>query len=112
MRVFDGNQLYTNLNQIDFKNKIAKGVNSKGEDFEINFINLDYPIRIKSGDQDIYENDIVSYLNNNWKIVFDYTKGVFGIRKENKKKYKIYLGPGLKIVGNIYMKEFEEFKGL
>ena len=24
MRVFDGNQLYTNLNQIDFKNKIAK----------------------------------------------------------------------------------------
>ena len=114
LRVFNGSEVFTNITQIDFVySKEFTGVNSKGESCLDDYVKVDYYVRMHDiNSQPIYENDIVKYRNEIFKVVFN-GQGVIGInRRENKKKRKLFLGPGCEIIGNVYQKEFFSYMDL
>lgn len=114
IRVFNGKEVFTNITQLNFSNsKEFVGINSKGETCVDDYISIDYPVRmVDINGKTILENDIVKYRNEIFKVVFN-GRGVIGLnRDKNKKKRKIFLGPGCEIIGNIYQEEYAYFKEL
>ena len=117
IRVFNGKEVFTNITQLNFGNsknsKEFVGINSKGETCVDDYVSIDYPVRMNDiNKQPIYENDIVKYRNEIFKVVFN-GRGVIGLnRDKNKKKRKLFLGPGCEIIGNVYQKEFFSYMDL
>lgn len=113
LRVFDGVDLFVEVSRIDFGITEVVGTTESGIYAVSDIVNIDYPVRIKDiNNNPIYENDIVRYRGEILKVVFDY-RGVYGVRRRtNRKKRRIFLGAGCEIIGNIYKKEYAEFKEL
>ena len=111
MRAFDGKLIISNLSEIDFYNFTVTGDSIEGFG-TYDIVKLDYPVRIKDINKImIYENDIVKYQGDIYKVVFA-GGGVYGVRREGKKKHKKYLSGLAEIIGNVYMDEYLNFKDL
>lgn len=111
MRAFDGKLIISNLSEIDFYNSTVRGDSINGYGIH-DIVKLDYPVRINDINKImIYENDIVRYQGDIYKVVFA-GGGAYGIRRNGKKKHKKYLSGLAEIIGNVYMEEYLTFKDL